>query len=99
MGLDNFKYGDDSDDSTDNDEQSEDTINNEDDISPTDKEQAQTAIDYVGVKMIDRIEDKQHNIQVDENKVIADVDELARLFAVMTMDFGNADFDELMDEE
>jgi hypothetical protein len=96
MGIDSFKTStssDNTDDSTDEQEQT----NTEQSVNPTDEERALTAIEYIGVNIKDRLDNEEHNISVENGKLTGDVSEVAKLFAVMTMDFGNADFQELMD--
>jgi len=96
MGLDSFKTKTSSDNTSDDSEEQEQT-NTGQSVNPTDEERALTAIEYIGVNIKDRLDNEEHNISVENGKLTGDVSEVAKLFAVMTMDFGNADFQELMD--
>jgi hypothetical protein len=94
MGIDAFKTDSNSNDTDENNDEKEQN-ETEQSIDLTDEEQALTAIDYIGTNIRDKIDGEYHNVRIENGEVKGDIDDVAKLFAVMTMDFGNADFEEL----
>jgi len=65
---------------------------------PTEKEQKQSTKQFIAAKIADRVEKNELDISVSDGRVEGDAEDVAMLFARMTMDFGNAELDNLIND-
>jgi len=91
MGLDDFT-------AEEKKEESQDK-NNDDTESEITEEQAKSTKEFIGVNIRDRAQQSNLDIEVHDGKVTGNLNDVAMLFAVMTMDFTEAQFDELINDE
>ena len=91
MGLDNF--------TTEEEKQESQDENDNDTESEITEEQAKSTREFIGVNIRDRAQQSNLDIEVHDGKVSGNINDVAMLFAIMTMDFTEAEFDELINDE
>lgn len=91
MGLDSFTEEEEKEESQDE--------NNDDTESQITEEQAKSTKEFIGVNIRDRAQQSNLDIEVHDGKVSGNINDVAMLFAIMTMDFTEAEFDELINDE
>lgn len=83
-------------DDTDNTDENEQEAEDNDERT---KEQIDSTREYIGVNIEQRIQQSNFDIEVQDGELRGSIDDIAMLFAVMTMDFQEAEFDELINDE
>jgi hypothetical protein len=83
-------------------EDEENEENNEEETEETDErseEQVESTKQFIGVNIRDRAQQSNFDIEVQDGELSGSLEDVAMLFAVMTMDFTEAEFDELINDE
>jgi len=91
MGLDDFTAEEEKEESQDE--------NNDDTESEITEEQAKSTKEFIGVNIRDRAQQGNLDVKVHDDKVSGNLNDVAMLFAVMTMDFNEAEFDALINDD
>lgn len=82
----------------DEDEQENDQEQVEDNEEYT-TEQVNSTKEHIAVNIEQRASQTNFNIDVEDGELSGEINDVAMLFAVMTMDFQEAEFDELINDE
>jgi len=62
-------------------------------------EQVDSTKEHIAVNIQQRASQSNFNIDIEDGELTGNINDIAMLFAVMTMDFQEADFDELINDE
>lgn len=83
-------------------EDEENEENNEEETQETNErsqEQVDSTKEFIGVKIEQRVQQSNFDIEVHDGELSGGLDDVAMLFAVMTMDFNEAEFDALINDD
>jgi len=92
MGIDSWVSEDDS-------EEERDSDNFHDDDTKEPEKQVQSTKEFIGLNIKQRSKQTNFDIGIEDGELKGPIEDIAMLFAVMTMDFSEADFDELINDE